>query len=142
MTTTTRGAGHGPLVFGTADGLVLALGLIAGFAAQPRSALHAAIFAGIAEAVGMTAGQWLSDSPGGFIPAAGCGLAAFGACVLPVLPFTAGTGPVAYTAALILVALVAAAIARLRPERGALAAVQTYGVLAVAGILCYAVSAI
>jgi len=127
-------------VFGAADGLVLVLGLIAGFAAHPAGALRPAVFAGIAECVGMTAAMWLSDSASGFWPAAGCGAATLAGCTVPVAPYLAGAAPAAVTSSLILVAAVAAVIAWLRPEKGTLAAVQTYGVLTVAAAACWAVS--
>lgn len=134
-----------PAVLGSADGLTIVLGLIVGLAVsrQPSSAVwHAALAGGLAELVGMTAGMWLSEGDSGFRVALTCGVASLGACVLPAVPYAAGGGFAALLAALVLVAAAAGAISWLRPERGILAAVQTYGVLVVAAVLTGAVALI
>jgi len=126
-------------VFGGSDGVVLALGLIVALAGKPWAMWHAALGAGLAELVGMTAGRWLSDSDDGFAVALANGLAACLACWVPALPAAfAGHGPAALTAELTLVAGIAAVISWLRPEKGVLAVAETYGVLAVAAGLCWA----
>jgi hypothetical protein len=128
--------------FGLADGVVIALGLIVSLAGQRHAVVHAALGAGLAELVGMTAGAWLSDSGSGFRPALANGGAAFAACVIPAIPYGVSGGAGAFVASLALVAGVAAVIAWLRPEKGALAIVQTYGVLLVAAALCWGASVI
>jgi hypothetical protein len=125
-------------VFGGADGVVLAAGFVASFTDEPHSLVKAAVAAGLAELVGMTAGCWLSDSGGGFWPALANGGGAFAACVLPALPCLGASGAWALIPSVALVAAVAGVIAWLRPEKGALAVVQTFGVLLVAAGLCYA----
>lgn len=125
-------------VFGGADGVVLAAGFIASFTHQPHSLVKAAVAAGCAELVGMTAGSWLSDSGGGFWPALANGGAAFAACVIPALPYLGASGAWALIPSVALVAAVAGIIAWLRPEKGTLAVVQTFGVLLLAAGLCYA----
>ena len=134
-----------PAVLGSADGLTIVLGLIVGLAVakQPSSAVwHAALAGGLAELVGMTAGMWLSEADSGFRVALMCGVASLAACVLPAVPYAFGGGFPALLLALVLVAVAAAAISWLRPERGVLAAVQTYGVLLVAAVLTGAVALI
>jgi hypothetical protein len=123
-------------VFGGADGVTIALGLVVSLAGQPHAMWHAALGAGLAELVGMTAGKWLSDGDAGFGLALANGAAACLACVIPALPSLFAHGAPALAAEIALVALIAAAISRLRPERGILAVAQTYGVLAAAAILC------
>jgi hypothetical protein len=113
-------------VFGAADGVTLALGLIVSLSGQPHAIVKAALGAGLAELVGMTAGAWLSDSGSGFVPALANGGAAFLACLVPALPYVALSG-----------VAVAAVIAWLRPEKGVLAVVQTYGILSAAALLCW-----
>lgn len=125
-------------IFGGSDGIVLAVGFVAALDGQPHALVRAATAAGLAELVGMTAGSWLSDSGGGFWPALANGGAALAACVLPALPYAVTSGSAALAASLVLVVAVAAVIAQLRPEKGLLAYVQTFGVLAVAAGLCYA----
>jgi hypothetical protein len=125
-------------VFGGADGIVLAVGFIASLAGQPHALVRAATAAGLAELVGMTAGSWLSDSRDGFWPALANGGAALAACVLPAVPYAVTSGAAPLAASLVTVVAAAAVIAHLRPEKGLLAYVQTFGVLAVAAGLCYA----
>jgi hypothetical protein len=127
-------------VFGGADGLVLALGLIAGLTRSPGALFHAAVSAGLAELVGMTAGAWLSDRGAGILAALASGGGALAACVVPAVPYAVTTGAAALIPSLALTAAVAGVIARLRPERGLLAAAQTFGVLVTAAALCYAAS--
>jgi VIT1/CCC1 family predicted Fe2+/Mn2+ transporter len=129
-------------VFGGADGLTLALGLIVSLSGQPHAIIKAALGAGLAELVGMTAGCWLSDSSSGPWPALANGAAALVACVIPALPYVALSGLAALGLSVGLVVAVAAVIAWLRPERGVLAVVQTFGILAVAALLCYLASLI
>lgn len=130
-------------VFGGADGVTLVVGLIFSLGAvEPHAVVRAALGAGLAELVGMTAGQWLSDSEAGFGAALANGGAAFLACLVPALPYLATSNVIALAASLVLVVAVAGLIALLRPEKGTLAVVQTYGVLAIAALLCWAASLI
>lgn len=129
-------------VFGGADGLTLALGLIVSLSGQPHAIVRAAAGAGLAEFVGMTAGAWLSDASSGFMPALANGGAALLACVIPAMPYVLATGAAALIASLMLVAAVAGVISWLRPERGILAVAQTYGILLAAAALCFGASLI
>ena len=131
-----------PAVFGAADGVTIALGLLVSLAGQPHALIRASAGAALAELVGMTAGAWLSDEAAGWRPALANGAAAFAACIAPALPYAAMRGAGALACSLGLIAAVASVIAVLRPERGVLAWVQTYGILAVAAALCAAASAI
>ena len=128
--------------FGAADGVTIVLGLLVSLTGMPHALFHAALGAGTAELVGMTAGQWLSDGESGFRVALANGGAACLACVMPALPYLAATGWPAMAASLVLVASVAGLISLLRPEHGVLAWVQTFGILAVAAGLCAAASLI
>lgn len=127
-------------VFGAADGVTIVLGLLVSLTGQPHALFRAALGAGVAELVGMTAGQWLSDGGSGFRVALANGGAACLACVLPALPYLAASGWPAMSASLVLVAAVAGIISLLRPEKGVLAWVQTFGVLLAAAGLCAAAS--
>ncbi|HEV2258594.1 MAG TPA: hypothetical protein VGS06_36195 [Streptosporangiaceae bacterium] len=131
-----------PVTFGSADGLTVVMGLIVTLAGEHHALWRAAVGAGLAELVGMTAGQWLSDGDGGFRAALANGSAAAAACIIPALPYAAAGGLAALLSSLTLVTGVAAAISWLRPERGILAVVQTYGVLIAAAALCTAAAAI
>jgi len=128
--------------FGSADGVTIALGLIVSLAGHPGAMWHAAVGAGVAELVGMTAGKWLSDSDAGFWVALANGGAALAACLLPAVPSLLVHGRTALAAEIALVAVIAAVIAWLRPERGVLAVAQTYGVLVVAAGLVLAAGAL
>jgi hypothetical protein len=129
-------------VFGMSDGVSIILGLLVTLAGQPHALFRAALGAGLAEFVGMTAGQWLSDEESGFWAALTNGGAACAACLIPALPALAGKGIGVGAAAVVLVTAVAAVISWLRPERGILAVVQTYGILLAAAGLCAAASVI
>lgn len=129
-------------VFGAADGVTIVLGLLVTLTGQPHALWRAALGAGLAEMVGMTAGQWLSDGESGFTVALANGGAAFAACLAPALPYLVLHGFTAMLTSLTLITLVATLIAWLRPERGLLAAAQTYGVLIVAAGLCAAAAII
>ena len=129
-------------VFGMSDGVAIILGLLVTLAGQPHALFRGALGAGLAELVGMTAGQWLSDGESGFWAALTNGSAAFAACFIPALPALAGDGIGVGAAAIALVAVVAAVISWLRPEKGILAVVQTYGILLAAAGLCAAAGAL
>ena len=126
--------------FGACDGLVLALGLVVSLTGQPHALVKAAIAAGLAELVGMAAGCYLSDSAGGIWAALANGGAAFVACAIPAVPYALASGLAALIPSLLLVCAVAGVISWLRPEKGVLAIVQTYGVLFAAALLCWAAS--
>jgi hypothetical protein len=127
-------------VFGGADGIVLAIGFVVSFTGQPHALVKAALAAGLAELVGMTAGCWLSDSGSGLWPALANGGGALAACFAPAVPYLLAHGLAALIPSLLIVAGVAGVISWLRPSRGILAAAETYGVLAVAAALCWLVS--
>ena len=127
-------------VFGAADGLTLALGLVVSLTGHPNALVHAAIGAGLAEFVGMSAGCYLSDAGGGYWAALANGGAALAACVIPAIPYVPAHGLAALLPSLALVAVVAGVISWLRPEKGLLAVAQTYGILAAAAILCFGAS--
>lgn len=129
-----------PVTMGSADGVIIALGLVVSLEGQPGPLFHAARGAGLAELVGMTAAQWLADERAGIWPALANGAAACLACICPVLPYLAGGGWPELASSLVLVCAVAGVIAILRPERGVLAFVQTYGILLAAAALCWLAS--
>ena len=129
-----------PVTFGAADGVTVVLGLLVSLAGQPHAVFRAAAGAGLAELVGMTAGAWLSDEDAGFPAALANGAASLAACVLPAVPYLLGSGWAAMGASLALVGAVACGISLLRPEKGVLAFVTTFGILAAAAALCWAAS--
>lgn len=131
-----------PVTFGSADGVTIVLGLLVSLAGQPHAMFRAALGAALAELVGMSAGAWLSDEKAGTALALANGTAAFTACVLPAVPYLLGSGWPVTAASFALVAAVACGISLLRPEKGALAFVTTFGILAGAAALCWAASLI
>ena len=108
-----------PRVFGAADGVTIVLGLLVSLTGQPHALFHAALGAGLAELVGMTAGAWLSDEKAGVAPAIANGGAAFLACTAPALPYLAATGWPAMSASLVLVGAVGEADPRFSVRRRA-----------------------
>jgi VIT1/CCC1 family predicted Fe2+/Mn2+ transporter len=126
-------------VFGAADGEGIVLGLIAGMIVshQPAHAVWAAALSGgIAELFSMANGQRISDNRSGWLPALAIGVASLTGCALPAVPYALGSGAAALAASLLLCALVAGVISWARPERGLLAVIETFGLLAVTGIAC------
>jgi hypothetical protein len=124
--------------FGMVDGLVMVTGLVLGLVVArqvPAAVWHAALAGAAGELVGMSAGQHLSDPDSGWRPALSCGAAGGIACMLPALPYLAWRGTGALAAALAVAVTVAAVVAWLRPERGMIAVIHTYGVLIGAGLL-------
>jgi VIT1/CCC1 family predicted Fe2+/Mn2+ transporter len=126
-------------VFGGADGLGLYFGLVAGLIAsrqQPGAVWAAAVSGGLAEFISMANAQRVSDRKSGPLAALVIGAASFAGCVLPAVPYAAWRGPGALAVSLGVAAAVAGVISWLRPERGVLAAVETYALLIVTGIAC------
>lgn len=134
----SRAAASRLAVFGSVDGLTMFLGLALGLIVSRQSASavwHAALGGAAGELIGMTSGQWLSDRASGFPAALACGAAGGVACILPAIPFLVLPGDRARLAALGIAVVVAGVIARARPERGWQAVLDTYGILAGAGVL-------
>lgn len=127
------------VIFGAADGVAAVIGLVA-LTGQPHALVRAAIGVGLAELVGMTAGSWLSADEGdiGFWHALANGAAAFACVTAPAVPYLFLRGWSALAVALGIIVAIGAAISVLRAERGLPAIGKTYGVLAVAAVVCVA----
>jgi hypothetical protein len=87
----------------------------------------------------MSAALWLTDRRQTFA-ALLCGTATLLACVVPALPFLWLSGLAAWLCTTALCLGSGAIICWLRPDKGARAIAETYGVLLAAGAVCYAVS--
>lgn len=127
---------RGAAVFGTADGLTMVLGLIAGLAValQPSAAVwHASLAGGIAELGGMSLGQYWGDPDKDKVAAALNGGACCAASILAGLPFLLLSRGLAITVSLIITGLIACLVTLAREETGLMAAVRTFGLLIVAG---------
>lgn len=125
-------------VFGGVDGLTMFLGLVLGIVISRQSqsaAWHAALGGAMGELVGMTCGQYLSDRAAGFRVALACGAAGAVACGAPGIPFAFLARIPALITALVIAVAIGAVVSWLRPEKGWHAIAQTYGVLALAGVL-------
>jgi VIT1/CCC1 family predicted Fe2+/Mn2+ transporter len=123
-----------PAVFGSFDGLVSVLGVLFTLGGHQQLVFWIALGLGAAECVGMTAGEWLSDSRNGFGAAAVIGGATMAGSVAPAVPYLLLSGRPAVLASVAVLVLVGLAITALRAaERGWKRAVlETYGILAVA----------
>jgi hypothetical protein len=128
------------IILGSADGVTLAVSIMASLTGNQTAIWHAGLGDGLGELVGMFAALYLSssDDKTGFWPAVSCGLATLVACTLPCVPFIFTRGILAFALAALLVILVGAAISRLRPEKGVKAVLITYGVIIGAGLLAWA----
>jgi VIT1/CCC1 family predicted Fe2+/Mn2+ transporter len=84
----------------------------------------------------MANGQRISDSRSGWLPPLAIGAASLAGCALPAVPYSLSSGSAALILALVLCAAVAGIISWARPEKGALAIVETFGLLLVTGAAC------
>lgn len=131
------------IILGVADGLTIIIGLLISLRHQQPAVFHAALGAGIAELVGMSAALWFTAerNVANFLTAMACGVATALACIIPALPFAAGWhDPLALIASLTAAAGIGGVVAWLRPEHGVIAVLETFGVLILAGALCFAAS--
>ena len=125
-------------VFGAADGVSAVIGLVA-LVGQPHALFRAALGVALAELVGMTAGAWLSaDEDSSFLEALANGSSAFACVLAPAVPFLFLSGAAAVGVALGIIVAIGALVTKLRTEKGVAAAAKTYGVLAVAAVVCVA----
>lgn len=129
-----------PVTFGSADGLTVLIGLLISLAGDPHALVRGAVGAGVAELVGMSAGQWLSDEGAGPVPAVANGSSSLVACLVPALPFLWLHGTTAIAASVVLVTGIATLITFMRKEHGFRAFAMTFGILALAAVLCWAAS--
>lgn len=128
-----------PAIFGAADGLTLAMGLVTGLtlAHQPPAAIwSAALSGGLAELPGMASGQYQSTPEDGKLAALICGLASVAGAVLPAVPYLVACGAVALAASITVAIVVCSLIAWLRPGTGWRCFAVSYGILAAAVGLC------
>lgn len=130
---TTRAAA----ILGAADGLTIVVALVAG---RNSDVFHSALDAGIGEFVGMAAALYLSAPVRKLWPAFICGLTTLVACVVPAIPYVALSHRTALWASAAVAAAVGAVVCWLRPEKGWLAVLETYGVILAAAGLCFLVS--
>jgi VIT1/CCC1 family predicted Fe2+/Mn2+ transporter len=128
-----------PSIFGFADGVVCAMGIICGMVIthQPPAAIWAAAFsAGLAEFAGMSAGQYQSAPEDGRTVAVVCGLSALLGAVMPAVPYLFTRGLVAVISAVCIAIVLCGAIARVQPKRTWKTYAISYGITACAVGLC------
>lgn len=126
-------------LFGAVDGMSAFIGILAGLvvAHQPASAVWwAALSCSLAELVGMTSGQYQSDTRSGWGAALACGATSMAGCVVPAIPYLVLTGPLALVLSIFLVVVECSLIAWLRPEKGWRAWLQTFGLTALVAVVC------
>jgi VIT1/CCC1 family predicted Fe2+/Mn2+ transporter len=129
-----------PAIFGFADGLVCAMGIVAGMViihATPRAIWAAAFSAGLAEMAGMAAGQYESAPEDGKLAAMVCGLASTAGAMSPAVPYLVTRGGLALGLSLGVTVVLCLVIAWLRPDHGGWrAVVQSLGITTAAVGLC------
>lgn len=128
-----------PVIYGGADGLTCAMGIVAGLSItrQPAAAIWAAaLSAGIAEFPGMASGQYQSAPGDGKAAALVTGAASTAGAVAPAVPFLLASGALAVIASVAVACAMCAGIAMLRPEAGPRAWAQSFGITAAAVGLC------
>lgn len=128
-----------PAIFGFADGMTCAAGIVVGMliSHQPAGAVWVAAFsAGLAEFAGMTSGQLQSAPEDGKTAALVCGLASLIGAVFPAVPYLVTSGGMALAASVAVTAILCGIVAYLRPEKGWRAYGLSYGITAAACCLC------
>lgn len=103
-----------PAVFGAFDGITCLLGVMLPLLAHPAYILRTAVGVGLAEAVGMAAGEWQSNSENGFGASAVIGAASGAGAILPALPYGMLPPGPARAASAVLLLVVVGVIAWLR----------------------------
>lgn len=122
-----------PLIFGAIDGMTCSIGVILSLHHQAALVFLAALGVGVAELVGMAAGEWLSDdNPNGLGASIAIGAASGLGAVIPATPYLVVSGAAAIAGSVLVLVVIAAVIAAARSrQRGVRRAlVETYGVLA------------
>lgn len=130
-------------VFGAFDGVTVLLGIVIGlYSDHPNLILGTAISVGVAEAIGMAAAEWLSESESGYLGPTIIGASVALASVLPALPFFFLTPWPALWVSASAYCLVAALIAYARKrERGlSRSLLESYGILALVSLVVWLVS--
>lgn len=129
-----------PAVFGAFDGVTCYLGVLFPLLGDPRLVLPTALGVGLAETVGMAAGEWQSASDNGLGASLVIGVASGLGAVLPALPYGFGAGVWARVVSALLVLAVTAAIATVRaPGRGVRRAfAESFGILAAVAAVVWA----
>lgn len=131
-------------VFGAVDGLTVALGVMVPLLHKPQALVLAVVGAGIAEAVGMAGGDWLSDSEGSWVEAASLGLSTGVVSIIPALPFAFLAPKLAQPLALVLMLALAVAITVTRRlvkhQSWRRAFGETFGILTVVAVCVTACS--
>lgn len=129
-----------PAVFGAFDGVTCYLGVLFPLLADPRLVLPTALGVGLAETVGMAAGEWQSASDNGLGASLVIGAASGLGAVLPAIPYGISHGIAARVASALLVLAVTAGIATVRSAaRGwRRAAAESFGILAAVALVVWA----
>lgn len=128
-----------PAVFGAFDGLTCLLGVVFPLLATPHLVLRTAVGVGLAETVGMAAGEWQSDSENGVLPSLIIGAASGGGAITPALPFGfLPTGPARWVSLGLLLAITGL-IALLRAEKRGhrRAFTESFTILALVGLVVW-----
>jgi VIT1/CCC1 family predicted Fe2+/Mn2+ transporter len=104
-------------VFGLADGAMSITGVVLYAAGQHAKVFPYALAGGVSASLSMAGGEWLSQSDTGLGGAAMMGAATLAGSLIPALPYLLLTGIAAPAVAVVLLAAVAALIARMRAHR-------------------------
>jgi VIT1/CCC1 family predicted Fe2+/Mn2+ transporter len=130
-------------IFGVFDGMTSVVGVIAALAAHAPALVAGAIGLAIASALGMGAGEYLSDGDGSLSAAVAIALATLVGTITPVIPFILFYGVLAISLSATLLVILGIIIAHLRPENTwPKAYAQTFGLLLAAAAATWLVAAL
>jgi len=117
MTRPDREALARPVIFGLSDGAMSIMGVVLYAAGHTGLVFPLALSGGVSAAASMASGEWLSDSENGPLAAMAMGAATLGGSILPAAPYALLHGLWAPGVSVAMLAIVAAAVARLRAHR-------------------------
>lgn len=130
-------------IFGLFDGLTVVLGVIIGlYSHHPNLIFKTALGVGIAEALGMGAAEWLSETKSGLRGPAVIGVSTLMGTLLPSLGFLvlARGSAATFAAVVFLISAIAIATVRAQGKKFVRSAVESVGILAIVSVAVWLIS--
>lgn len=130
-------------IFGLFDGLTVVLGVIIGlYSHHPDLIFKTALGVGTAEALGMGAAEWLSESTKGLKGPTLIGLSTLIGTILPGLSFALFSASIAawLSALIFLVSAIVIAMARMQEKKFVRSAIESVGILTVVSVVVWLIS--
>lgn len=130
-------------IFGLFDGLTVVLGVIIGlYSHHPDLIFKTALGVGTAEALGMGAAEWLSETKSGLRGPIVIGLSTLVGTILPASCFLLFSASIAawLSASIFLASAIAIAMARMQEKKFVRSAIESVGILAIVSCVVWLIS--